>query len=150
MPWGAGLWALSPRFGPPPRGTQPASPPAGARGKGGVSPHPGARLRGPAQVATRLTWARPARPPARSPPGTPARARLDHYVRGFDTVEVNSPFYHWPPDRTFAAWRRRLPEGFRLSEGAPGAEPRPPHPRRHGPHVAAPAPGGTGLAYPHC
>jgi uncharacterized protein YecE (DUF72 family) len=53
------------------------------------------------------------------PPGTPAGARLDHYARCFATVEVNSPFYHWPPDRTFAGWRRRLPAGFRLSVKAP-------------------------------
>jgi uncharacterized protein YecE (DUF72 family) len=53
------------------------------------------------------------------PPGTAARARLDHYVRRFDTVEVNSTFYHWPPDGTFAGWRRRLPPGFRLTVKAP-------------------------------
>ena len=53
------------------------------------------------------------------PPGTPARDRLDHYVRRFDTVEVNSTFYHWPPDATFAGWRRRLPPGFRMTVKAP-------------------------------
>jgi uncharacterized protein YecE (DUF72 family) len=34
-------------------------------------------------------------------------------------VELNSSFYHWPPPVSFASWRRRLPEGFRLSVKAP-------------------------------
>jgi uncharacterized protein YecE (DUF72 family) len=53
------------------------------------------------------------------PPGTPARTRLEHYVRRFPTVELNASFYRWPPPATFAGWRRRLPDGFQLSVKAP-------------------------------
>jgi uncharacterized protein YecE (DUF72 family) len=53
------------------------------------------------------------------PPATPARDRLDHYVRRFHTVELNASFYRWPRTATFAGWQRRLPEGFRLSVKAP-------------------------------
>lgn len=53
------------------------------------------------------------------PPGMPTRNRLDAYVAAFDTVELNASFYRWPPDRTFAGWRRRLPEGFAMTVKAP-------------------------------
>jgi uncharacterized protein YecE (DUF72 family) len=53
------------------------------------------------------------------PPGTPPAARLGHYVRRFDTVELNASFYRWPRTATFASWRRRLPPGFALSVKAP-------------------------------
>ena len=53
------------------------------------------------------------------PPGTPSRDRLAHYVQRFATVELNSSFYRWPREATFAGWRRRLPEGFLLSVKAP-------------------------------
>jgi uncharacterized protein YecE (DUF72 family) len=53
------------------------------------------------------------------PPKTPARARLDWYVGSFGTVELNASFYRWPGESTFEGWRRRLPEGFRLSVKAP-------------------------------
>jgi uncharacterized protein YecE (DUF72 family) len=53
------------------------------------------------------------------PPGTPAARRLEHYVQRFGTVELNSSFYHWPRQATFAGWRRRLPAGFQLSVKAP-------------------------------
>jgi uncharacterized protein YecE (DUF72 family) len=53
------------------------------------------------------------------PPATPARNRLDHYVRRFHTVELNASFYRWPRTATFAGWRRRLPDGFQLSVKAP-------------------------------
>jgi uncharacterized protein YecE (DUF72 family) len=53
------------------------------------------------------------------PPATPPRARLEHYVRRFRTVELNASFYRWPRAATFAGWRRRLPEGFQLSVKAP-------------------------------
>ena len=49
------------------------------------------------------------------PPRTPVRARLDLYVREFATVELNTSFYRWPAEATFAAWGDRLPEGFRMS-----------------------------------
>jgi uncharacterized protein YecE (DUF72 family) len=53
------------------------------------------------------------------PLGTPPRDRLAHYVRRFDTVELNASFYRWPRTATFASWRRRLPPGFGLSVKAP-------------------------------
>jgi uncharacterized protein YecE (DUF72 family) len=53
------------------------------------------------------------------PPGTPPRARLEHYVRQFGTVELNASFYRWPSAETFGGWRRRLPDGFQLSVKAP-------------------------------
>lgn len=49
------------------------------------------------------------------PPGTPPAARLEVYSGQFATVELNASFYRWPSNRTFAGWRRRLPEGFQLS-----------------------------------
>jgi len=56
---------------------------------------------------------------AQYPPGTPPRDRLAHYVRRFDTVELNASFYRWPRDVSFTGWRRRLPPGFQLSVKAP-------------------------------
>lgn len=53
------------------------------------------------------------------PPGTPPADRLAHYVRRFDTAELNASFYRWPRTATFAGWRRRLPPGFGLSVKAP-------------------------------
>ncbi|MET0577462.1 MAG: DUF72 domain-containing protein [Ilumatobacteraceae bacterium] len=53
------------------------------------------------------------------PPGLPARDRLGVYSSAFRTVELNASFYRWPPDRTFASWRRRLPDGFAMSVKAP-------------------------------
>jgi uncharacterized protein YecE (DUF72 family) len=53
------------------------------------------------------------------PPGTPTAQRLAHYVRRFDTVELNASFYRWPRTATFAGWRQRLPAGFGLSVKAP-------------------------------
>ena len=53
------------------------------------------------------------------PPDLPARDRLARYVERFGTVELNASFYRWPRERTFAGWRRRLPDGFRMSVKAP-------------------------------
>jgi uncharacterized protein YecE (DUF72 family) len=53
------------------------------------------------------------------PHGIPPRERLDHYLRRFATVELNSSYYRWPRDSAFRHWRRRLPEGFLLSVKAP-------------------------------
>jgi uncharacterized protein YecE (DUF72 family) len=49
------------------------------------------------------------------PPGAPPAARRDLYTRRFSTAELNASFYRWPANRTFAGWRRQLPEGFLLS-----------------------------------
>jgi uncharacterized protein YecE (DUF72 family) len=48
-------------------------------------------------------------------PGTPPQDRLKVYARRFATAELNASHYRWPSDRTFGAWRRRLPDGFLLS-----------------------------------
>ena len=53
------------------------------------------------------------------PAGTPSRSRLEIYTSEFATVELNASFYRWPRDTTFAGWRERLPDGFRLSVKAP-------------------------------
>lgn len=52
-------------------------------------------------------------------PGLPTGKRLGAYTDVFDTVELNASFYRWPPERTFASWRERLPDGFRMSVKAP-------------------------------
>lgn len=54
------------------------------------------------------------------PHDLPPRERLAHYVRHFRTAELNSSYYRWPRDASFASWRRRLPPGFLLSVKAPG------------------------------
>ncbi len=53
------------------------------------------------------------------PHGLPPAERLDYYLRRFGTVEVNSTFYRWPPDATFARWHQRLPEDFSMTVKAP-------------------------------
>lgn len=37
---------------------------------------------------------------------------LDYYARHFDTVEINSSFYHLPRETTFRAWADRTPDDF--------------------------------------
>lgn len=49
------------------------------------------------------------------PHGVSSRERLDYYAARFRTVEVNSTYYRWPFDATFASWRNRLPEGFLMT-----------------------------------
>jgi uncharacterized protein YecE (DUF72 family) len=53
------------------------------------------------------------------PPGLAPARRLEVYTGAFRTVELNASFYRWPPVRTFAGWRERLPEGFLMSVKAP-------------------------------
>ena len=53
------------------------------------------------------------------PPGLPTRQRLARYTAEFDTVELNASFYRWPRPASFASWRQRLPDGFRMSVKAP-------------------------------
>jgi uncharacterized protein YecE (DUF72 family) len=54
------------------------------------------------------------------PEGLAPRERLDAYARHFHTVELNASYYRWPRPTAFAAWRRRLPDGFVMSVKAPG------------------------------
>jgi uncharacterized protein YecE (DUF72 family) len=51
--------------------------------------------------------------------GASAKERLDCYLARYDTVEVNSSYYHWPRDATFDGWKARLPAGFRMTVKAP-------------------------------
>ncbi|HEV7351458.1 DUF72 domain-containing protein [Telluribacter sp.] len=53
------------------------------------------------------------------PAPTPVAKRLHYYIQHFQTVELNSSYYHWPREQTFAGWRERLPEGFQLTVKAP-------------------------------
>ncbi|BDI33763.1 hypothetical protein CCAX7_58140 [Capsulimonas corticalis] len=53
------------------------------------------------------------------PEGSPASKRLAYYVERFQTVEVNSSYYHWPRDTTFAGWRDKVPPGFVMTIKAP-------------------------------
>ena len=54
------------------------------------------------------------------PPTLPAARRLEFYqTHLFDTVELNASFYRWPREVSFASWRRRLADGFRMTVKAP-------------------------------
>lgn len=53
------------------------------------------------------------------PPGTSSAKRLDVYTAEFDTVELNTSFYHWPRASAFRSWQARLPPGFRMTVKAP-------------------------------
>lgn len=49
------------------------------------------------------------------PTGLPQRLWLEHYTGGFATVEVNNAFYRLPERDTFAQWRARTPDDFRVA-----------------------------------
>jgi uncharacterized protein YecE (DUF72 family) len=49
----------------------------------------------------------------------PPRKELDCYIQHYQTVEVNSTYYRWPPNATFANWQQRLPQGFLMTVKAP-------------------------------
>ena len=42
----------------------------------------------------------------------PEKRWLEHYARVFPAVEINNTFYNLPPEKTFASWYTRTPEGF--------------------------------------
>lgn len=46
------------------------------------------------------------------PEGAKAADMLPHYVRDFDTVELNNTFYHLPKEESFDAWRKSTPHDF--------------------------------------
>jgi uncharacterized protein YecE (DUF72 family) len=48
------------------------------------------------------------------------QGRLAYYAERFDTVEVDSPFYHLPSPETAAKWVERTPEGFLFHAKASG------------------------------
>lgn len=49
------------------------------------------------------------------PDGLPAKDELAYYASVFDTVEVNSTFYHMPRVTTGEKWYRETPAGFRFT-----------------------------------
>ena len=53
------------------------------------------------------------------PPGIRPQERLAYYVGRYETVEVNSTYYHWPVHATFAGWFRRIPDNFLMTVKAP-------------------------------
>ena len=53
------------------------------------------------------------------PPGIRPQERLAYYVGRYETVEVNSTYYHWPAHATFAGWFRRIPDNFLMTVKAP-------------------------------
>ncbi|RZI93237.1 MAG: DUF72 domain-containing protein [Microbacterium sp.] len=53
------------------------------------------------------------------PPGTTSGRRLDVYAQTFDTVELNTSFYHWPRIDRFRSWAQKLPPGFLLTVKGP-------------------------------
>ena len=46
------------------------------------------------------------------PAGTKPNEMLAHYLRDFDTVELNNTFYQLPTEATFDAWRKNTPPDF--------------------------------------
>ena len=46
------------------------------------------------------------------PAGMKSSEMLPHYLRDFDTVELNNTFYQLPNESTFDAWRKNTPPGF--------------------------------------
>lgn len=53
------------------------------------------------------------------PPGTTAARRLEVYADAFDTVELNTSFYHWPRAESFRSWAERAGPGFLFTVKAP-------------------------------
>ncbi|MCW2692628.1 MAG: hypothetical protein JWM67_1232 [Mycobacterium sp.] len=49
------------------------------------------------------------------PPTVRPPQRLRYYAERFDTVELNTSFYRWPPVASFLAWRDQLPPDFQLT-----------------------------------
>jgi len=46
------------------------------------------------------------------PPKTPTAKMLEHYVRHFDTLELNNSFYRLPTIKAFESWRDSTPRDF--------------------------------------
>ena len=46
------------------------------------------------------------------PPGLKPAERLPYYAERFDTVEVDSTYYHLPVEEMVARWAERTPDGF--------------------------------------
>lgn len=49
------------------------------------------------------------------PPKLNQREWLEFYSQHFDTVEINSSFYHLPSEKVFERWQNRTPGNFRFA-----------------------------------
>jgi uncharacterized protein YecE (DUF72 family) len=49
------------------------------------------------------------------PEKLPVKRWFDHYAETFDTVELNTSFYHLPKPETFVKWKDQAPAGFRYA-----------------------------------
>ena len=49
------------------------------------------------------------------PEGLASSKMLDHYLREFDTVELNNSFYRLPTEEAFETWRKSTPANFRFA-----------------------------------
>lgn len=48
------------------------------------------------------------------PEDIPALRQLEFYAENFNTVEINSSFYHLPKKATYEGWQKRTPDHFRF------------------------------------
>jgi uncharacterized protein YecE (DUF72 family) len=55
------------------------------------------------------------------PPGSKQEDRLPFYARVFDTVELDTTFYHAPKPTIARSWERQVPAGFRFAAKLPRA-----------------------------
>ena len=46
------------------------------------------------------------------PPGLAKAKRFEHYVRDFNSVEINATFYRLPSNSMITAWYKKAPEDF--------------------------------------
>src|ERR1700678_2138248 len=53
------------------------------------------------------------------PEGMQPRDFLTYYATQFDTVEIDSTFYHAPPAKTVEGWRLKTPENFIIAAKVP-------------------------------
>jgi len=53
------------------------------------------------------------------PPNSSSYSQLNYYLKKYDTVEINSSFYHWPRNKTFKSWYLRTTKNFILTIKAP-------------------------------
>lgn len=49
------------------------------------------------------------------PTNLPARNYLSYYASHFNTLEVNSTFYHFPTEKSVHAWHQQVPNAFKFS-----------------------------------
>ena len=49
------------------------------------------------------------------PPEVPKKRWLEYYAEHFDTVEINSSFYHLPKESTLKKWHQGVPGNFRFT-----------------------------------